>query len=478
MAIDWKKQTELLKGEYVEQLTKFLSINSIEDMTSASEGKPFGIGVAEALSCMLDKAENDGFKVKNLEGYAGYIEMGEGNDEVGVLVHVDVVPAGDGWTTPPFSPDVRNGRIYARGAIDDKGPALAAYYALKLVRDSGLQLSKRVRLIVGTDEESGWLCMKRYAELEKLPEIGFAPDAEFPIVHAEKGQISPTLVLPDHLNANETRKSKEWILHHFAAGDGINMVPDYATATLERPIAADNSAVESMLNDFSHFLSVHNLKGQATSENNSVTLHLEGKAAHAKEPYEGINAGLLLARFLRKFPIVGKGSAFMQLLADVLDEDFYGERLGLACEDEATGKLTVNAGALQYNEVTGAEVKLNIRNPATVPYDDQVAKLEKYVKSLGWEMSSVRGKGGHFVPKEHEVIRKLQRVYEEQTGQKAELLSSGGATYARVMKNGVAFGAVFPGKEMTAHHKDEYAEIDDLVRGMALYAQAIYELAK
>lgn len=479
MSNSWKQQAKLQQVEYLENLKSFLSINSIEDMTTAMEGKPFGEGVAKALEFLLAQAEVDGFRTKNLEGYAGYIEYGEGEEEVGVLVHVDVVTVGDGWISPPFSPTIRDGKIYARGAIDDKGPGLAAYYALKMVRDSGLPLSKRIRFIIGTDEESGWLCMKRYGELEQLPEIGFSPDSSFPMVHAEKGQINPTLALDDTLLFEVDTIGNLWELTSLVAGDQGNSVPELAKAvvTLSEQIDRE-SQMAKVTEEFTRFLVENGVVGQVERESTALVFHVKGKPAHGMEPHEGINAGTMLAKFLYSYPFGGKDKAFLHLLAEVLHEDHFGVHFDLDCEDEVTGKLTVNVGILRYDQTYGATVRLNIRYPATVSVEERVQVFKAAVAKLGWSITNLRTSKAHYVPKDHPSIQILSRIYEEHTGEPAHLLSSGGATYARSLQAGIAYGPLFPGRESTAHQANEYADIDDLIKAMGIYAQAMYELAK
>lgn len=208
-----------------------MRINSVMDETTAGPGKPFGEGVNASLTSLLELGEKEGFTTKNLDGFAGHIEWGEGDDIVGVLCHVDVVPPGDGWTSDPFSADIRNGRIYARGAIDDKGPTMAAFYALKIVKDMNLPLSKRVRIIIGTDEESDWRCVEHYFKHEEMPTLGFAPDADFPIINAEKGIIDTSLLIPHRSNQADA----ETVLVSFQSGLRLNMVPDAAKAIIEGP---------------------------------------------------------------------------------------------------------------------------------------------------------------------------------------------------------------------------------------------------
>ncbi|WP_400164665.1 dipeptidase PepV [Brevibacillus sp. TJ4] len=477
MHLVWKEQAKQYEAEYVETLKRFLAINSIEDMQTAREGKPFGEGVAEALDFMLELGRRDGFRTKDLEGYAGYIEYGEGEEVIGVLVHVDVVTVGDDWTTPPFSPDIRDGRVYARGAIDDKGPALAAYYALKMVKDSGVHLSKRVRFIIGTDEESGWLCMKRYNELERMPETGFSPDAEFPLIHAEKGQINPTITLDEQRFASaEAETANSWVLSKFVSGDQGNSVPEKATAWITVPDGVD---CEKLAAEFEQFLRSQNVTGEVSfPAPQQVRLFVKGVSVHGMQPNLGINAGTTLASFLLERPFVARDQAFLHFLGEVLHQDYYGEKLGVACEDEVTGKLTVNPGILRYDRAEGAEVKLNIRYPATISMEERRDIVERQLAGFGWITTNMRTSKAHYVPADHPTVSTLTKVYEEHTGQKASLLSTGGATYAKMMPAGVAYGALFPGREGTAHQKDEYAEIGDLLAAMAIYAHAISELAK
>jgi len=473
MSHNWKELAQLRRDAFLADLQRFLAINSIEDMTTAEEGKPFGAGVAEALEYMLARGQADGYVTRNVDGYAGVIEYGEAPEEIGVLVHVDLVTVGEGWTTPPFEPSIRDGKIYARGALDDKGPALAAYYAMNIVKDSGLPLSKKVRFIIGTDEESGWLCMKHFLEKETLPQVGFSPDASFPIIHAEKGQINPTLTIPPD---SEMAAEGGLKLLSFVSGNQGNSVPDRAVALVS---ADEPSILQEMLAKWSVFVAEKSTTGEAVlGEDGNLELTLFGINAHGMEPQIGKNAGTTLACFLRQYPFEGSAYSYISLLSDILHEDFYAERLRLACEDEVSGKLTVNAGILRYSQAEGGNVRLNIRYPATVSKEERIERLKERVAEMGLTLAELRSSSAHYVPSDHVVVQTLSRVYEEHTGMPAELLSSGGATYAKMMSSGVAFGPLFPGRESTAHQTDEYIEIEDLMRAMAIYAQAIYELAK
>ncbi|WP_131100873.1 dipeptidase PepV [Bacillus sp. SYJ] len=466
-AINWTEEVAKRKDDLIRDTQQFLQIKSVWEEESAKEGAPFGEGVEKALSFMLHKGETEGFTSKNLEGYAGHLEMGQGEELVGILCHVDVVPEGDGWTTPAYSADIRDGKIFARGAIDDKGPTMAAYYAMKIVKELGLPLSKRVRMILGTDEESNWKCVDHYFKNEEMPTIGFAPDADFPIINAEKG-ISDIQVVQ---NGSEEKKGT-YELVSFESGRRLNMVPDFAEAVV---IGED---VNALTVAYEEYLQTAKKIGEAIVEGNTVTLQIKGISAHGSTPEKGENAGLLLANFLTTVALDGKGASFVSFATGTFTGDTLGEKAGISYKDDISGPLTVNVGRLSYTKENGGNLGLNVRYPVTTNFEETIAKLKEYVGTHGFEVADYSNSRPHHVDKDHELIRTLQRVYEEQTGEKAELLAIGGGTYARSLKAGVAFGPLFPGKEELAHQKDEYIEIEDLLKATAIYAQAIYELAK
>ncbi|MDA2644050.1 dipeptidase PepV [Bacillus cereus] len=466
-AINWTEEVAKRKDDLIRDTQQFLQIKSVWEEESAKEGAPFGEGVEKALSFMLHKGETEGFASKNLEGYAGHLEMGQGEELVGILCHVDVVPEGDGWTTPAYSADIRDGKIFARGAIDDKGPTMAAYYAMKIVKELGLPLSKRVRMIIGTDEESNWKCVDHYFKNEEMPTIGFAPDADFPIINAEKG-ISDIQVVQ---NGSKEKKGT-YELVSFDSGRRLNMVPDFAEAVIT------GEDVNALTVAYEEYLQTAKKIGKSTIEGNAVTLQIEGISAHGSTPEKGENAGLLLANFLTTVSLDGKATAFATFATATFTGDIFGEKATIAYKDEISGPLTVNVGRISYTKENGGNLGLNVRYPVTTNFEETIVKLKEYVGTHGFEVADYSNSRPHHVDKDHVLIRTLQRVYEEQTGEKAELLAIGGGTYARSLKAGVAFGPLFPGKEELAHQKDEYIEIEDLLKATAIYAQAIHELAK
>ncbi|MFD2445298.1 dipeptidase PepV [Bacillus sp. CGMCC 1.16607] len=463
--MNWKEEVQIRKQKLLEDLSHLLSIKSVKDLSSMSESAPMGVNIKEALDFMLHTAEKDGFRTRNIEGYVGFAEIGplDAPHYISVLCHLDVVPVTGEWESEPFTPTVRDGKLFARGAIDDKGPTIAAYYALKIIKENELSLKHRVRIIFGTDEESGMTCMKKYVQVEPKPFTGFAPDAEFPIIHAEKGQINAVVRLK-----KEYHSSGNYELVSFYSGEKGNMVPDHAECLLR------GNGLNQLEEKFSSYCKEENFAYSTKQTENGLRLTLKGRSAHGMEPYKGINAGAKLATFL-----VGEvsGNSYVQFISDRIAEDPFGEKLNIAFSDDITGPLTVNAGVFRYVSNEDAYLTLNIRCPVETPYLRTIEKLGEVVKEYGFEIDEVREKKPHYVESDQPIIRVLQEAYEQETGEQAHLLTTGGATYAQFIENGVAYGAVFPGKENTAHQINEYVELEDLYRATAIYARAIYQLA-
>ena len=288
MSVDWKNEATKHQDDYLADLTTMLRVPSFRDDSQATDDAPLGPGPKQALTTFLAIAERDGFKTKNIDNLVGYAEIGEGDETLAILAHVDEMPAGNGWDTDPFEPTIKDGKMYARGVSDDKGPGMAAYYGLKIVKELGLKLNKKIRFIVGTDEESNWTGMKRYFEVEPAPTLGFSPDAMFPLINGEKGNVSLQLHF-DH------EDNGDFNLVSFDSGLRENMVPRDAEAV----VATDDN--EQLAADFTAFLDQQPVTGELTVVPEGVKLEVVGKAAHGMEPRNGINAGTYLATFLTNY---------------------------------------------------------------------------------------------------------------------------------------------------------------------------------
>lgn len=460
--MNWLQLAESKKADIVAELQRLIQIPSVMDEEGGNDEMPFGPKPLEALLHMLKEGEQEGFITKNVENVAGHIEMGEGEDILGILCHVDVVPEGKNWTYPPFEGVVADEKVFGRGAIDDKGPTIAAWMAMKLVKEAGIELSKKVRLIIGTDEESGFRCMARYFEKEAMPEMGFAPDADFPIINAEKGIAS--------LIFTQTGSSETETIQFFQSGKRTNMVPDEAFAIIF-------GGLHMIKEKFQTFSKENQIIGEVTQEGPMVKVLVHGKSAHAMEPDDGINAGIVLAKFLQNINLTAHSKAFVNFLVNSFEGDSRGHSLALHFTDEISGDTTLNPGVIHYAPAQGSCTQVSMRYSVSYPFEEKLSACRNLLSGTGITLDLGTNSKPHYVDKEDILIKTLQKVYEKHTGEKAELLSIGGGTYARVLEKGVAFGMLFPGRTDVAHQVDEYVDIEDLVKATAIYAEAIVELA-
>ncbi|MBD7984350.1 dipeptidase PepV [Sporosarcina sp. Sa2YVA2] len=460
--LNWKNKVMETQDELIGDLKKLISIPSVLDEAAATPDAPFGPEPKRALEWLLEEGRQAGFTVNNIDNMAGHIEMGEGDELLGILCHVDIVPAGGNWTYGPFDGTVADGKLFGRGAIDDKGPTMAAWHAMKMVKDAGIPLTKRVRLIIGSDEESGFRCVDRYFEKEEMPTIGFAPDADFPIINAEKG-------------ISELIFSKKIISHdgqllYFKSGNRTNMVPDYAEARIK----ADFSEIHSK---FETFMNIHDVASAMIETDGAIDISVHGKSAHAMEPDNGVNAAVLLASFLNKIFVEGESKEFTQFILDSFGNESRGRYLGLAFNDEISGDTTLNAGIVSFTPEEGGKIIVSMRYSVTYPFDEKISTCQDRLKETAFQLEVQSNSQPHYVDANDPLIKTLQEVYTAYTDEEAELLAIGGGTYARVLEKGVAFGMLFPGREDVAHQADEYVYIEDLYKATAIYAEAISRLA-
>lgn len=466
MAIDWQKLAQQYRDAYLADLKTLVSIDSSRDDSQATTDYPLGPGPAQALIAFLDLAKRDGFTVKNLDNLVGYVEYGTGKDTLAILGHADVMPAGKGWSTDPFTLTAKDGNLYGRGTSDDKGPALAAYYGLKMLKDQGIDPKMKIRFIIGTDEESDWTGMNHYLDLEPAPTLGFSPDAEFPLINGEKGNVT----FETHFGGTN---EGAFTLQAFDSGLRMNMVPRDAEATVTVPDPAKLQA------SFDMFLAQTPVSGDLTLDGATAHLHLVGKAAHGMEPKNGINAGTYLATFLGQFEFGGDAANFLHLIANDLHDDSRAHRLGLNYTDDVMGDLTMNVGIMTFKAQEAGLVNTNFRYPTGTGTAQILSGLQRATAQMHVTVEQGREMVPHYVDPSDPIVATLMDVYRQQTGDTtAQPEVVGGGTYGRLMKRGVAFGALFPGTADTMHQADEFQPEADLLKAMAIYGQAIYELTK
>ena len=462
MSIDFKKEVLNHKEDLLKDLFELLSVRSILG-TDITEETPFGSGPREALDLILSFGKRDGYKTKLVENKAGHIEVGQGEELFGILGHVDVVPVVEAdWTSHPFKPEIRDGKIFARGSLDDKGPTMAAYYAVKLLDKLGVKWNKRVRVIIGSDEETGFRCVEAYFKHEEQPASGFTPDAMFPLVYAEKARATF-----DHkLKFLVEDGNYNYKLVKFNGGQVLNMVIASAKAELV-------GEVSDIKEKFENFLAKEKLEGEVTVED-TIKLTLKGKAAHGSTPQFGINGATKLAEFLSTLGLDNNGKNFIDYIVEKLANDPFGEKLGIDYSDDEMGEATYNYGILDYDlEKKVGIVSTDCRHPKKFDLVDRLNGIK--VDNIDIEVTST--KEAHYVPKDDELVTTLMDVYRKHTGDtKNDAFVLGGGTYARCLKKGVAFGLLFPGKEDTMHQANEYLEVEDLLLATAIYAEGIYKL--
>jgi len=462
MTIDFKQEVLNHKEDLLKDLFDLLSVRSILG-TDITEETPFGSGPREALDLILSFGKRDGYKTKLVENKAGHIEVGEGEELFGILGHVDVVPVVEAdWTSHPFKPEIRDGKIFARGSLDDKGPTMAAYYAVKLLDKLGVKWNKRVRVIVGSDEETGFRCVEAYFKHEEQPASGFTPDAMFPLVYAEKARATF-----DHkLKFVDEDGDYNYKLVKFNGGQVLNMVIASAKAELV-------GEVSDIKEKFENFLAQEKLEGEV-EVGNTIKLTLKGKAAHGSTPQYGINGATKLAEFLSTLGLDNNGKNFVDYIVEKLANDPFGEKLEINYSDDEMGEATYNYGILEYDlERKIGLVSTDCRHPKKFDLVDRLNGIK--VDNIDIEVTST--KEAHYVPKDDELVTTLMDVYRKHTGDtKNDAFVLGGGTYARCLKKGVAFGLLFPGKEDTMHQANEYLEVEDLLLATAIYAEGIYKL--
>ena len=429
--------------EMAAALLSLLSVDSVQGEPTADA--PFGKGTKEALRRFLSLASSFGLRTKDLDGYCGYAEIGEG-ELLGIPFHLDTVPFGEDWSHSPLGEVAKEGEnvvIYGRGAEDDKGPAVAVLYALKSLLDEGRTPRRRVRLIAGLNEESGWKCIEHYLEKEEIPALSFSPDADFPVIHCEKGvcHLDLTLPLPEEISS-------------FDGGERVNMVADRATITVRN---LSDAAFSKCLKG--------GIKVKMTDR--GFRLSATGISAHGSTPEKGENAILKIL-----YAVKSSGD----FLADLYDAFHLtdGSGLDLSLSDEKSGALTMNLGKAETKEGK-VTFSLDIRYPVTFTEQEILDRIRRAMPQ-----ASLAVPGRHtplYVAPDSELVTSLLAAYNEVTGESASPIVIGGATYARAFPNAVAFGPVFPGEESRIHQKDECIRKDAFLLSAEIYRAALEKLA-
>ncbi|MDR2899216.1 MAG: Sapep family Mn(2+)-dependent dipeptidase [Clostridiales bacterium] len=451
--------------EMLQDIKKVVAVRSIKG--DPLLGKPFGEGPAAAVSCMEEIAKRHGFRPNNFDNYMLTVNLNDLPDELGILCHLDVVHEGTGWTTPPYEMDIRDGKIYGRGTADNKGPAVAALYALKCVRDLGIPLKKNVRLMLGTNEESGMKDLPEYFKREAPPPFSISPDAAFPIYNIEKGRFGPTFAAEFKKDDTLPR------ILSIDSGHAANIVPGEACAvvcglTAEEILPYIKACEESTGAAF-----------ECEDKDSKLLVKAKGLSAHAAYPGDGNNAATAIIALLTSMPMFsGEGFERLKGVNRLLPHGGWdGKNIGIKMEDKLSGILTCNLGIFKYSE-TGIVGRIDIRSPICSNEGNCSLVMEKSFNNEGFKLDTTKMVLPHYVPEELPFIQTLKSVFEECTGLPCDCVSMGGGTYVHGIPNSVAFGAAFPDTETYAHSADEYAVIDELEACVSIFANVIVEMCK
>ena len=452
--MDLKEKVLNYKDEVVKEIQNAVKVRSVKE--APLPGMPFGEGPAKALDHFMDLAKKLGFKAEKFDNYAMHIDMGEGKETLGILAHVDVVPEGDNWTYPPYSGTIADGKIFGRGTLDDKGPAVISLFAMKAIADSGIKLNKKIRMILGADEESGSACLKYYFGELKMPypDIAFTPDSSFPVTYAEKGMVR--VKIKKKFNTLQDIVIK--------GGNAFNSVPNEAHGVI--PV--------DMLGE------VRNKnKVEFVREGNIYKMFSAGIPAHGAYPSKGYNAVSALFEVLKNIEVKNEELKGLVTFFDkFVKMETDGKSFGVKCTDGETGELTLNLGkmCLKNNEL---EICLDMRVPVKIDLDKIEETIKKNTEDYGYEFELYSKTKPLYVPKDSFLVSTLMNIYKELTGDNnAQPVAIGGGTYAKHAKNAVAFGALLPDQEDRMHQRDEYLEISKIDKLLQIYVEAIYRLAK
>jgi len=444
--------------ELLQDTLEMLRIPSLEG--DPAPNAPYGPENRRALDLALQLSEKYGFTTKDVEGHIGYAEFGQGDRLVMSLGHLDVVPVGPGWKHAPFGAEIDGDYIYARGAVDDKGPTMASFYAMRAIKEVCPNLPARLRQVFGCNEESGFGCVARYVETEEAPTYGIAPDSGWPLYHGEKGIANLEISVP--------LAKGEFELISIEGGQRPNIVIDSCSAKV-RVAGSARAHVEEKLGD-----AWDRNVTFSWEEGDVLGVYAIGKAAHGSTPFEGDSAAIRAIRFLRDVAPLSAYNYFDELLATT---HIGGAGLGISGSDPESHDLTSNLGIVK-TEDGNVELLFNIRYPVTWNGQDLQRRCEERLATYksGFNLRVTRDSPPLYFPLDHPLVKTIVDVYEKETGERRRPGTMGGGTYARAIPNTVSVGTGWEG-DGGAHETDERLKVEHLFKMSRIYAHILYRLA-
>lgn len=430
----FKEEITKIETDFYKGLNRIMKINSVK--STPEKNAPFGLGPKLALDEAILLSKELGFKTKIINNAVGYAQLGDDdNNYIGIVGHLDVVAEGDDWDYPPFDLTLDNGIFYGRGILDNKGPIIANLYALYVLKKINYPLTKTVRIIFGTDEESGSADIPLYLEKENPPLYGYTPDCKYPAVYGERGMIRLEIETPITDNSLSS-------LTHFEGNFDRSAIPDTLKVTV-----------------------------------NNKDFLIKGKRAPSNAPELGENVITLFAKkMVSENLVTGNLRTFLIWLDNCLHNQHDGSGLKINYHDQESGDLSLTPFDLKFEE-NNIKLGLSIRYPVTMKKEDLLRKLQNSLLKSS-TLHVIRELPATFFDKNHPMIASMTQVYEELTGLDGYPVTTTGATYARTMPNIVAFGPSFPGQKGIAHNKNEYMSQKDLLKNLEIYTYLLAELTK
>ncbi len=454
---DYKDVTDWIENNREAMIRDIVSLVNIKSVSSktGNRDEPFGSGCKAVLLKAMDLCAEMGFPATNHENYcASFLWEGSGKKEIGIFGHLDVVPEGPGWTTNPYSAEVRDGIIIGRGASDNKGAVVSILYALKYMKDSGYSPKHSIRMFLGCNEECGMEDIEYFVSNQGMPAFSFTPDVNFPVCHGEKGA----------LNITARFSLGESVLLDFSAGVAKNAVPGEANAILRmHRDEAGRYLPEELLEPFGEY----------------VKITVEGIAAHSAFPEGSLSAEVKLAELLLNSGVLDNPARSLMKGVTSLFSDYYGKGIGVEWEDALSGKLT-HVGCMVRTEAGTCFQHINIRYNIEADRKLMLQRINTVLKSVGFSIDEIEDSPPSYFPGDHEIVQQLTEIVNRNFGTDLTPYVMGGGTYARKLKNAIGFG---PGNPVVkkrfgpdrggAHQPDEYVEIESLIKSIDIYAQAI-----
>lgn len=442
--------------DIVADLKEMVAIPSVS--INGNDEYPFGEDAAKAIDLAMELSKKYGLDAKNVDYYAMHAQYGEGDENAIVMAHLDVVPAGEGWDGEPYTMTERDGKFFGRGVGDNKGPAIVALHCLRALKDAGIEPKRKLRVVLGSSEETGMTDMPYYFSKEQHPDMGFTPDAAYGICFCEKG----------HYVFEANGKNDSSVIKSFKSGTVANAVPFKAEATLECTDMEFEKLIdmaEKAEGDFT-----------ITKTNTGADILSMGTAGHAAMPETAFNAASYLVKLL--YDVFGseKLGKFFSFINDKIATSFDGEPIGVKMSDDS-GELTFNLGIVSSDE-DSSSLKVDIRYPASKKGDELTAIIKSATDSYGLEFVLLDDTEPLYVAKDSKLIKILSSAYEDVTGKECDMFSMGGGTYARQMFNkGVAFGSSFPeNPDGGAHTANEFIQIENLKLHAQICLEAMYRM--